>query len=182
MKYKANTKGSFLGEEKKGTEIGYKSLCYWVWHACEICGFERWAVKKGKGVVNKWCQFCSPNNTKHNNGHWKGGRIKSGNYISIWVSPETPFYLMANKKHYIAEHRLIIAKSLGRCLEPWEIVHHINGIKTDNRIENLQLLPEAKYHTVDSVLKAKITTLGKRVIALEQENTMLKEKLLCLQV
>ena len=72
---------------------------------------------------------------KHPN--WKGGKIiTSDGYIIIW-KPKHPF---SNKQGYIKEHRLVMEKHLGRYLKPEEVVHHINGIKKDNRIENLKLL------------------------------------------
>lgn len=42
-------------------------------------------------------------------------------------------------KQYVQEHRLLVARSLGRPFVAGETVHHINGRRNDNRLENLQL-------------------------------------------
>lgn len=67
---------------------------------------------------------------------WKGGRKKvGGGYVKVY-KPEHP---NCDKKHCILEHRLVMESKIGRYLYPFETVHHKNGIRDDNRIENLQL-------------------------------------------
>lgn len=71
--------------------------------------------------------------------HWQGGRVRRPDgYIYIY-QPNHPNSTMHG--NYVLEHRLVMEKKIGRYLERWEIVHHINGMKDDNRAENLELLP-----------------------------------------
>src|SRR4030042_684677 len=68
------------------------------------------------------------------NPFWKGGRIvDKGGYVLIKMN-QHPF---ASCNGYIREHRLVMEQKLGRYLLPSEVVHHINGTRNDNRIENL---------------------------------------------
>jgi len=71
-----------------------------------------------------------------NNYAWKGGRSKSGEYIYV----KSANHPLKNKGGYVFEHRLVMEKHLGRYLERNEQVHHINQNKSDNRIENLELV------------------------------------------
>lgn len=75
---------------------------------------------------------------------WKGGRrLCEDGYVLVLVRPDDPFYCMAQKKmggvRYALEHRIVMARHLGRVLESYETVHHIDGDRAHNPIENLQL-------------------------------------------
>jgi hypothetical protein len=71
---------------------------------------------------------------------WKGGRHIDGNgYAQVWIAFDDPMYSMATGLGYVPEHRLVMARSIGRPLTKTETVHHIDGDKLHNDIENLQL-------------------------------------------
>lgn len=109
------------------------------------------------------------------NPRWKGGRLKrSDGYIDIRAYPKDFFWPMADHHGYIKEHRLVMAKYLHRCLLPWEIVHHRNGVRDDNRIENLDLLTSSSKHHAITSLTSQVKKLSTRVDKLEKENRLLK--------
>lgn len=108
-------------------------------------------------VYSGYCSFCSALfytiGSKHNAycgnacGHkayrgcrshnWKGGRIKdSWGYIKVY----TPGHLRADSHGYVPEHILVMEKFIERPLKKKETVHHKNGIPSDNRIGNLELM------------------------------------------
>lgn len=64
------------------------------------------------------------------------GKISKGGYIKI-LKPEHP---KADSQGYVLEHVLIAEKQLGKPLSSGAVVKHINGNKTDNRLENLAIL------------------------------------------
>jgi hypothetical protein len=116
----------------------------------------KWA--KIRGNTRNFCSYKCRNTYKvrENNNNWKGGKhhTKRG-YIKIYI-PEHP----NNIYGYCYEHRLVMEKHIGRYLTEHEDVHHINEIKSDNRIENLELLTSSEHSkkTIQNNHKRKLMT------------------------
>jgi hypothetical protein len=72
---------------------------------------------------------------------WQGGRMWKNGYVYILC----PDHVRATRDGYVLEHRLVMERELGRLLLPTEVVHHINGVKDDNRPENLTVLDDREH-------------------------------------
>lgn len=148
-----------LGETVLGKAIGYADGRY-AWTSCELCGRERW-VRLCRGIPeHKRCNRCArigrrfsaeakkrmglANRGARNHG-WKGGRSLKHGYIYVAIYPEDEFHPMANSEGRVAEHRLVMARHLGRCLLKSEHVHHKDGIGSHNELSNLELISPSNH-------------------------------------
>ena len=112
---------------------------------CAACGTEHY--KPSKQVKRATLFFCG-NDCKFsfsngpNHPRWKGGRYLDGaGYVYIHVNGM-----------YVYEHRHVMRSFLGRALRIGEHVHHKNGIKTDNSINNLELLSNSDHQKLHATL------------------------------
>lgn len=90
-------------------------------------------IRRGRKYCSSSCR--SIYSQREGGFNQKSKLVKHDGYIRAW-SPSHP----KNTNGYVLEHRLVLEAKLGRYLDVSEIVHHINGIKTDNAPSNLELL------------------------------------------
>lgn len=86
------------------------------------------------------------------NPNWRGGRrVKRSGYVEVYC-PEHP---NANKRKCVYEHQLVMEKAIGRYIAPGEVIHHIDGNKSNNDISNLLLLANSEHAKLHVKLKKK---------------------------
>lgn len=189
---------SVVGEIKRGRELGRLRTVFTrskrlIFCKCPDCGKERWLLfrpQTSEGISR--CPRCSgealnysgrlPHGKMNKAPNWKGGRyIDKRGYVVLTIAEDDPYVAMALRQkggnHRIVEHRYVMAKYLRRCLTSQEHVHHKNGIKDDNRIENLELISPANHILYDKLcahckLRREVRILRKRVEELETATSL----------
>jgi len=149
--YQITCKGEKHFGWKGGREVTLKRFYQSKKHPCIDCG-------KPAGYKSIRCKSCATKLSSKNYPRVLNAKyrfIKDG-YIYI-KKPDCP---RANTKGYVREHIFIWERAHNKSLPKGWIVHHLNGIKTDNRINNLVALPEQKHRLI---LQAK----AKRIQELE---------------
>ncbi len=160
------TKKIYFGDE---TISGFGSIIHWdtlhlrelnsgrvrrtVLITCGKCGKDRWLHfdnlirHRRKPTFSGLCQECWWNLTwvEKNRDHPLKYKPNKNGYMVTYVGKHHP---LAWKNGNIYEHRLVMSEHLGRPLETWETVHHKDGNKINNALDNLELISNSKHYIV----------------------------------
>lgn len=102
---------------------------------------------------------------KEQHWNWKGGKyIDKLGYVNMRINGRQT-----------KEHTVIIEKEIGRCMNKNEVVHHVNGIRNDNRIENLRLMTNSEHTKLHKIGKL-ASEKTKKLLRCLRKGTNFKEK------
>ena len=165
-----------IGDITTATVLGLSGFMFMYYDPCVKCGSPHWVRKTSKGT---YCRRCAPKSIGHRQGRESCAKYTTSGYVYVYVEKEDPMRPMAKKDGWVLEHRLVVARRIGRPLTRVEVVHHVNGIRHDNRDSNLQLLTRETHHSYLGTYEKqnRIRDLESRVTALEAENVLLRKQL-----
>ena len=169
--YQPQNEGFFIGEVKMGYNFKDKECVKEYYREYS----RKWYQRNKRRYKNKICEYCHKkfdtfskdarfcsnvcsgyNRTKDFPHKYK----EQNGYILIYVENHPCSYKRDGRKMgYVREHRLVMEKELGRYLKSNEIVHHLNGIKDDNRLENLVICCHSTHASYIKKLQERIREL-----------------------
>ena len=124
---------------------------------CDICGAEQWVsywnvCKKSDHVCKKCSNKINGKKRRGNNEAWNKGKkstrkvgstyLDTYGYHQLYLGNHIP----NQDSKYYREHRMMMEVKLGRELDPSEVVHHIDGDKTNNTFDNLFVCESQNHH------------------------------------
>lgn len=132
--YLMNEYNSGLNRKEIGQKLGVSASCIGKY-------FRKYGIK------TRTKSELASGNKNHN---WRGGKrtVKEG-YVLVYA-PDHP---NCHKDGTMYEHQIIMEKYIGRLLKKGEVVHHINGNRSDNRMENLMLLTNSDHAKLHALIR-----------------------------
>lgn len=161
---------SNIGDTRQGKELGKKGRHRYIYAPCQRCERPRWVILyQYNAGESRLCKHCSDQVNIRNASKYIKPKayvarkwVTNGGYILVNVPKGHRFAGMGKAvDRTILEHRLVMAYKLNRPLTCKEIVHHLNGIRSDNRPANLVVTDKGNHsgHTFIKLLQERIRQL-----------------------
>lgn len=144
--YQKHLKNNDEYKQRKATYI--RELRIKKRHPCQTCGI----------LIDYRSKFCHKHAVKKAERHynWKGGTTKCRGYILVF-KPDHP--RAVGRGGYVREHFLVWEQGHGKSIPEGWVIHHINGIKSDNRLCNLVAMPNKKHNKLIEIQQKRIQEL-----------------------
>lgn len=198
----ANKVYRFPYEIQAGTHRFCSGKCYIRWrrlqwkekgeksrsiYTCSVCGkeFQRLTSREQYGEAKYCSRKCAEKGrVGRNSTRWDGGihRRKDG-YIDVSQSlvPDKFKSMIRQSQQKVLQHRLVMAQHLDRPLKTHEVVHHKDGDRSNNRIDNLEMHSAYAHDGITADTNKKSATMKREIGRLESKATELEDTIVSLR-